>query len=186
MLLEAGIKTNIHFVLGNNSIDRAIHKLKYNEFPDGISAVIFLLHKPVGLGEDSNVLKYDDKRVKEFFELVDNNNFNFKIGFDSCSVPAIINFTKNISDESFDTCEGARFSMYIDADMTALPCSFDQDKKWGYSLLEDTIHNAWNSEAFNNFRHSFMSSCSGCPNKSQCMGGCPIKKQIVLCNKEWI
>ena len=186
MLLEAGVKTNIHFVLGNNSIDRAIHKLKYDGFPKGINAIIFLLHKPVGLGKDDNVLKYDDKRIKEFFELIDNNNFNFKIGFDSCSVPAIINFTKNISDESIDTCEGARFSMYIDSDMIAVPCSFDQNKKWGHDISNSTIQDAWDSEAFDEFRSSFTLSCNGCPNKKQCMGGCPIKKQIVLCNKEWI
>lgn len=71
MLLDAGIKTNIHYVLGNNSIDEAIKRLKDNDFPKGINAIIFLLHKPVGLGQQSNVLKYDDDRLKEFFDIID-------------------------------------------------------------------------------------------------------------------
>ena len=50
MLLDAGVKTNIHYVLGDNSIDEAIRRLKTNDLPTGINAVIFLLHKPVGLG----------------------------------------------------------------------------------------------------------------------------------------
>ena len=33
MLLDAGVKTNIHYVLGNNTIDEAIHRLQHNDFP---------------------------------------------------------------------------------------------------------------------------------------------------------
>lgn len=57
MLLSAGGKTNIHYVLGYNSIDEAIERLRTNDFPLGINAVIFLLHKPVGQGSKKNVLK---------------------------------------------------------------------------------------------------------------------------------
>ena len=60
LLLEAGVKTNIHYVVGNNSIDEAIERLKNNDFPKGINAVIFLLHKPVGLGTSENVLDVDN------------------------------------------------------------------------------------------------------------------------------
>lgn len=67
MLLDAGVKTNIHYVLGNNSIEEAIMRLKNNGFPAGINAVIFLLHKPVGLGSEANVLQMDNPFVKQFF-----------------------------------------------------------------------------------------------------------------------
>lgn len=36
MLLDAGVKTNIHYVLGENSIDEALERLKKNDFPKGI------------------------------------------------------------------------------------------------------------------------------------------------------
>lgn len=184
MLLDAGVKTNIHYVLGNNSIDEAILRLKENDFPKGINAIIFLLHKPVGLGQQSNVLKYEDTRVKEFFDIIDSGDFDFKIGFDSCTVPALINFTNNINNDSFDTCEGGRWSMYITSDMKALPCSFDnQELKWAYDISNDSIQNAWDSKQFEDFRNHFKKSCPGCDKRNECYGGCPIRREIVLCDK---
>lgn len=184
MLLDAGVKTNIHYVLGNNSIDEAIERLQNNDFPAGINAVIFLLHKPVGLGCEENVLHIDDPRVKKFFDVVDSQKFNFKIGFDSCSIPAVLNLTKNISRESIDTCEGARWSMYISSDMKALPCSFDnQEMRWAYDISRDTIQNAWDSPQFEDFRGHFRTSCPSCKDGHSCMGGCPICPQIVLCDR---
>lgn len=187
MLLEAGIKTNIHYVLGNNSIDEAIERLKNNNFPKGINAVIFLLHKPVGLGKEDNVLNVSDPKVKEFYSIIENNKFDFKIGFDSCNIPGLINFTspKKLNRDSFDTCEAGRWSMYITSDMKAIPCSFDnQELKWAYDISNDTIQNAWNSEQFNDFRKYFKNSCSECKDRLSCLGGCPIKRQIVLCDRK--
>jgi len=184
MLLKAEVKTNIHYVLGKNSIDEAIEKLENNSFPEGINAIIFLLHKPVGLGKEENVLSVDDPKVQKFYELVDTKKFPFKIGFDSCNVPGLINFTKNIDRNSFDTCEAGRWSMYITPDMKALPCSFDQEMKWAYDISNDTIENAWNSPQFGEFRSHFKNSCPNCKDRAFCMGGCPVKRQIVLCNRK--
>ena len=185
MLLDAGVKTNIHYVLGNNSIDEAIDRLEKNDFPDGINAVIFLLHKPVGLGQSSNCLKNDDPRVHRFFELVDQGHFKFKIGFDSCSIPGLLNHTKQINHASMDTCEGARWSCYITSDMKMLPCSFDnQDLRWAYDISNDTIQNAWNSAQFEAFRNHFRNSCPNCKCRSECRGGCPIRSEIVLCDSK--
>ena len=185
MLLDAEVKTNIHYVLGNNSIDEAIERLKNNDFPKGINAIVFLLHKPVGQGQENNVLKVSDPKVKEFFDVIDTYNFGFKIGFDSCSISGILNFTKHIDHASIDTCEGGRWSMYITSDMIALPCSFDnQEMRWAYNIKNHTIQEAWNSEPFEKFRNHFRNSCPNCRNRMSCMGGCPIRSQIVLCNKE--
>lgn len=183
MLLKAGVITNIHYVLGNNSIDEAIKRLENKDFPKGINAIIFLLHKPIGQGEMSNVLKADDERVKRFFEIISDNRFDFQIGFDSCSVPGLINYSRNIASASVDTCEGARWSMYISADMVAYPCSFDQAGRWSYDIKEDSIENAWFSDQFEDFRNSFRNSCKGCKDRESCMGGCPISREIVLCNR---
>ena len=184
--IDAGIKTNIHYVLGNNSIDRAIDYLKNNKFPKGINAIVFLLAKPVGLGLDNNTLKYEDPRVTEFYEYIDNNlkNFDFKIGFDSCNVPGILNHSKNINRDTIDTCEAGRYSAYVTPDFKLLPCSFDnQDLKWAVDLNTNTIEEAWNSEQFNNFREHFKQSCGKCSERHLCLGGCPIKRNIVLCNR---
>lgn len=185
MLLKAGVKTNIHYVLSNYTIREAIRLLKCGGFPNGINAVVFLLHKPVGLGSEANVLEINNPLVCEFFKLVDNGGFPFKVGFDSCSIPAIVNLTNSIDLDSVDTCEGARWSMYISSDMKALPCSFDnQELRWAYDISDDTIQNAWDSPQFEDFRNHFRTSCQGCEKRSMCMGGCPIRPQIVLCNNK--
>lgn len=184
MLLDAGVKTNIHYVLGENSIEEAIMRLKSNGFPAGINAVIFLLHKPVGLGSEENVLRMDNPLVKQFFEIVDTQKFNFKIGFDSCSIPAVLNLTHNIDNDSIDTCEGARWSMYITSNMLALPCSFDnQELRWAFDISNASIQDAWNSPQFEDFRNHFRTSCPNCEYRCSCMGGCPIRPQVVLCDR---
>lgn len=184
MLIEAGVKTSMHFVLGNNTIDEAIIRLKNNLFPQGLNAVIFLLHKNVGLGSDANVLRCNDSRVIEFFNIIDNNKFDFSVGFDSCSIAGILNFCKNINPMSIDTCEGGRYSMYISADMVAYPCSFDnQDKIYAYQMDKNHgVIDAWNSEQFERFRSHLRNSCPNCSKRNECMGGCPLRKNIVLCN----
>lgn len=187
MLIEAGVKTNIHYVLSSRTIQDATAKLMLDGFKDGINAVVFLLYKPVGLGRIENVINANDPRVIDFFRAVDNFNGKHKIGFDSCTVPALINFTEKINPDSFDTCEGGRWSMYITSDMKALPCSFDnQDMKWAYDISNDTIQHAWDSEVFEDFRNHFRNSCPECKKRNQCMGGCPIRSEIVLCDKERI
>ena len=184
MLLNAGVKTSIHYVLGNNSIDEAINRLKNDSFKKGINAVVFLLYKPCGLGREENVLKPTDPRVKEFFSLIGNGKFHHKIGFDSCSCAGIVNFSEDINLDSLDFCEGGRFSAYIDANMNMMPCSFaNQDPSWHMSLNDYTIQEIWDSELFNKFRYSLNHSCPGCPNREHCGGGCPLVNQITLCNR---
>lgn len=183
MLLGAGVKTNIHYVLGNNSIDEAIDRLTRNDFPKGINAVIFLLHKPAGQGTKANMLSVDDPRVAAFFARVEHRH-PFKVGMDSCNVPGAIRFCKSIMPESLDTCEGGRYSCYIGADMVMVPCSFDQQKRYEVQLRPITIEEAWNSNAFERFRNRMRGSCPGCEKKELCMGGCPLMPEIVFCDSD--
>ena len=182
-LLDAGVKTNIHYVLGKNTIDEALTKLDQDDFPEGINGIIFLLHKPVGLGKGENVLSPHDPRVKRFFQIVDRGGHRFKVGMDSCSVPGVVNFCHNVIPEAIDTCEGARFSCYIGPDMVMTPCSFDQEYQYGVSLRELTIEEAWNSQAFDQFRDILRTTCPDCARRANCMGGCPLVPEIVLCQE---
>ena len=177
------MKTNIHYVLGKNSIDEAIERLRRDDFPEGINAVIFLLHKPAGQGTKENLLSFDDPRVAEFFAQIDKRH-PFKVGMDSCNVPGALHFCQSILPESLDTCEGGRYSCYIGADMTMVPCSFDQEKRYEVSLREMDITKAWNSEPFERFRNKLHNACPSCEKKEQCMGGCPLMPEIVFCNSE--
>lgn len=182
MLLDAGVQVNVHFVIGKNTLMEAMQRLRYDLFPKDIHAIVFLLHKPVGQGTEENMLAA--KETRPFFRLVDFYRGRFQIGFDSCTVPGLLNNCDNVDWRSLDSCEGARYSMYITSDMVALPCSFDnQDQKWAFSLKGHTIQEAWESEAFERFRSHHRNTCPDCPNRAACMGGCPICPQVVLCEK---
>lgn len=183
LLLDAKVKTNIHYVVDNNSIDEAIERLKNNDFPKGINGIIFLLFKPIGQGQYKNILRKEDERIQKFFDAVTKPH-PFKVGFDSCFVPGVLNYTKNVNLNSVDTCEGARFSMYISPKMIALPCSFDQNYKYAFDIKNKDINDAWNSKEFDLFRSSLRNRCANCKIRSFCMGGCPLVKDIVLCIKE--
>lgn len=182
-LLAAGVKTNIHYVIGQRTLDEAIVLMERKAFPAGVNRVIFLLHKPVGLGQPENVLRLSDPRVARFFGLFNRNEFCEKAGFDSCCVPGLINLSPAIHPSTFDTCEGARFSAYVSPDLKLLPCSFDQRGRWAADLGRQSIAQAWESAPFEDFRHRLEAACPGCARRADCLGGCPITGEIVLCDR---
>lgn len=210
LLLAEGVKTNIHYVLSKSTLTEALQHLRRDElnnsidrnkfnsqgglaqsysryslqFPKGINAVIFLLHKPVGLGTKEDMITRDNKDFLNFLDLVNKREFPYKIGFDSCTVPALINLDK-VDPNCLDTCEGGRWSAYITPDMKLLPCSFDnQEQKWAVDLAQYSIAEAWESNTFNDFRNHFSHSCPDCKHHTSCMGSCPIVPEIVLCDKK--
>ncbi len=184
ILLQNHVKTNIHYVLSKNTIYEALELLNNNGFPNGINAVVFLLHKPIGLGRTENNVAVTDKAFHDIMQIIAKKKFPYKIGFDSCTVPAIINMSDDFDLDSVDTCEGGRWSAYISSDMKIMPCSFDnQQKKWSVDLRTFSIEEAWNSPKFDDFRNHFKTSCPNCAQKDHCMGGCPIVPEIVLCNR---
>lgn len=210
LLLAEGVKINIHYVLSKSTLTEALQHLRRDElnnsidrnkfnsqgdlaqsyshntlqFPKGINAVIFLLHKPVGLGTKEDMITKDNKDFLNFLDLVNEREFPYKIGFDSCTVPALINLDK-VDPNCLDTCEGGRWSAYITPDMKLLPCSFDnQEQKWAVDLAQYSIAEAWESNTFNDFRNHFSHSCPDCKHRTSCMGGCSIVPEIVLCDKK--
>lgn len=185
LLLKEGVKTNIHYVLSRNSIKEAVERLESCTFPEGINAIVFLLHKPVGLGRRESMITMENKDFQKLIHLVTLGKTKYKIGFDSCTVPALINNLNVVDIDSLDTCEGARWSAYISSDMKMMPCSFDNEKmRWAVDLRSHTILEAWNSKEFENFREYFRTACPDCVNREQCKGGCPISPEIVLCKKK--
>ena len=186
-LIRGGVKTNVHFVLGKDSINDAIERLQQDDFPVGINAVIFLLYKPVGKVKDDNVLDVNDPRVAEFYAWIEQEH-PFKCGLDSCHVPGVMNFTTKVLPESIAPCDASRFSMYVTPDGYALPCSFDTTtRKWAVSLKENTIQQVWDGEVFEKFRNHYKNSCPTCPKVESCFGGCGLMgNKINLCSREEI
>ena len=161
--VDSGCITNIHYVISKDNIDEAIYRLEKSIFPNGINAVVFLLYKPVGLGKREKMLDGLDERYRKFIRLATRKRYPFKVGFDTCQTPALKLFGDGIADESLDFCEAARFSMYIDCEMNAYPCSFGWDKEqYSINLSETTVLKAWQSEKFESFRQFMKDSCRSC------------------------
>ena len=67
-----------------------------------------------------------------------------------------------------------------------MPCSFDnEDMRWAVDLRSHTIKEAWMSSEFEDFRSRLKMSCPECTERDLCMGGCPIRPEIVLCDKKY-
>lgn len=192
-LTKCGVKTNIHYVLSKNTVAEALQRLQEQTFPAEVNAVIFLLHKPVGQGRREDVVRWNEKeKLWELLGYISENmeKLPWRIGFDSCTAPALLRDEFNFPSESIDTCEGARWGAYVSPDMKLIPCSFANDmSQWEVELKDSTIAEAWKSPVFEKFRAHLRNSCKGgigchIGKRDLCMGGCPLTPEIVLCGKD--
>ncbi len=188
LLKARGIKTNIHFVLTSISVNTAIEWLRLvPRFLEGINAVIFLNYKAAGYRKDHNLLLNQNQKYSEFFNLLNNKIYPFKIGFDSCSISGIVS-NMNIDSIYLEPCEAARFSAFISEDLEMFPCSFMIDSYSGVSLRNRSIQDVWQkSGIFNGVRGKLLSggdNCLDCKSYVCCLGGCPIFDNLNLCSNE--
>ncbi len=184
VLLSEGVTTNIHFILSEHSIEDACIRLENKDFPKGIGAVIFLLYKPIGNVNLDLVLTQDNPYLERFFKLIDQNDFPFGIGFDSCSTTGIVSYCHEVDEACIEPCEGGRFSAYVDAEMKMYPCSFAQKEAYSIDLKKYSIQEAWDSSSFDSFRERFFLKCVECKKRVQCLGGCPTIDGINLCREK--
>jgi len=185
LLKNYDIKVNLHYVLDNQTIIRAIEWLKNgNELLEDCNAIIFLNYKPVGNEKDYSLLLKNSLYLKEFFDLIDNKTHSFKVGFDSCMVSGIVQYMKNINLSSLEPCDAGRFSAYISEDLKMYPCSFMMEYYEGESLKEKSFMEIWNnSSSFVETRNSLSGEwCGGCSQKKNCLNGCPFLHEIDLCD----
>ena len=179
--VEAGCETNIHCVVSNDNLDEIIYRLENNLWPDGINAVIFVLYKPVGLGIDKKLVRRDE-RLQHFLNAAIMKKHPYKVGFDTCFTSALVTYDRFINISSIDACEAAKFSMYIDCELNAYPCSFDnQMGKYRESLRDKTIDEIWNGKKFTEFRTIEKERCNHCAHEYTCNKGCKLLCNIDLC-----
>ena len=170
-LMNANIKTNIHFIYSSESHDKAINIIKGKYTWEGnvdirrLNAIIFLLFKPQGAGRNLNWTPTNDQ-LKEFAENIFVPKCQFKVGMDSCLVNHVLKYIKpsKIQEISIDTCEAARCSAYITPDMKLLPCSFE-NHNLGVPITEKMgIHEIWESSPiFIKYRHELKTYKNICP-----------------------
>jgi len=181
-LVKHKIKTNLHFLLTNKSVDVAISWLEsLPEFLYFVNAIIFLNYKPAGRLQSEDLLANKHPDIERFFSLVNQQN-KLKIGFDSCSISGIAR-SLDVNPAFVESCEAARFSMYISEDMMMYPCSFAIEKFEGINLLENKIQESWQyGTSFQEIRKKMgQNPCPLCNVKEMCSGGCPIYPEINFC-----
>ncbi len=187
LLKSYQIKVNLHYVLDNETIVRAIEWLKNgNVILNDCNAIIFLNYKPVGNEKNYNLLLRNSPHLKEFFELVDNKKHSIKIGFDSCMVSGIVKYMKNINLTSLEPCDAGRFSAYISEDLKMYPCSFMMEHYQGEDLKEKSFMEIWNNgTSFLETRNNLGGNrCGSCSQKENCLNGCPFLREIDLCSSD--
>lgn len=142
---------------------------------------MFLLYKPVGLASSAYVIDGKDADYLELLRLVAIANSNWKYGFDTCQSPALHKFASGIATESIESCEAARFSMYINSKCVAFPCSFGIEcDEFSVDLKHHSLLEALNSKCFADFREKQDSLCSNC-NLGTCRS-CGLEIGINACN----
>jgi len=181
-MINYEIKTNIHYILTSDSIETVIEWLKEpGILPDKLNAIIFLNYKPVGNNKSKNLLFKNSPLKEKFFDLINNNQYPFKIGFDSCLVSGISKYT-SINEQYFEACEAGRFSAFISEDLKLFPCSFMIENHEGIDLRKVDFLQAWQeSVLFNSQRVKLKSTECDCEKIKTCLGGCPVFKEINLC-----
>lgn len=181
-LRKEKIKTNIHYVISEKTIKQAIEILEgnYDRYISIFNSIIFLTYKPAGKAKRQDCLKSHDL-IGQFLKLVDNHRSKLKIGFDACFIPVLFKAT-SIDLDLLDSCECGFFSVYIDENLNAMPCSFCNNKNYIFSLKEFQFEDIWLNK-FSSYRHYVSNTCkTHCKHSSNCRGKCPFFKDIFLCD----
>ena len=156
--IALGMKqVNVHLLYYAANIGFVQDVLKEAGGVDGLNAVVLLGLKPKG-GADGWV----PLGQEEFGEIVE--SANVRLGFDSCSAPKFERWAAENGREDLlvfsEPCESSLFSIYIDVNGRAWPCSFGE----GHPDLEPTaVDGAWHSPQFEAFRSMLWANDRKCP-----------------------
>ena len=184
ILADAGIKTNLHFILDNRSIDQATELLRgrFNHLLDDVNAVIFLTFKPRGRGSESLCLR-PGASLDQFVAQIGSDGCSVHIGFDACFVPILMSQT-TIDADYVDSCECAFFSVYIDERMNVKPCSFAIGCRDSFSLRKYSMEEIW-TRHFASYRKNISDHPCGenCAHSSTCHGECSYFESLSFCYK---
>lgn len=172
MFMDAGIKTNIHFIYSVPSHNIAVDILKGKDIWNGqvdlerLNAVVFLLFKPQGRGKLLMRWVPSYPMFKEFAKNIKGHDRKFKVGMDSCLVNHITSVAdfSDLEMMSMDFCESSRMSVYITPDMNLVPCSFANHDVYGESIRDKSIFEVWNNSVpFIMFRKNLQIKHDRCP-----------------------
>lgn len=186
MLRDAGVRTNLHFILDRDSLPEAIEIARglHDRFLSDLSGIVFLTRKPKGRASPQGCLEFGDPLLDRFLELVANPRTRIPLGFDACAVPLLLQ-SGCADPRTVDACECGFFSAYIDEKLDVKPCSFDMGDAWTSNLFEEDFATIW-EERWEPYRlaQSAQVCARECGNKAHCRGTCPHFPGLSFCHTE--
>ena len=173
MLTDRGLRqTNIHQLVSAESYDGCMEVLEDMQTDprlQDMNAVVFLMLKPKGRGSVLTPLR-DPVKYKALVDYALENNL--RVGFDSCSVPSFLSAVQDHPryegfEQETDRCESGLFSLYIDAEGKAWPCSFGQKREDLEPIdllqVQDFEREVWHGPQLQRWRQRLLGNCRSCP-----------------------
>lgn len=172
ILIDKGLKqVNIHKLVAKETLKSCyelIQKAKNDTRLKTLNAIIFLSLKRKGRGTGLHITTQ-----REFSKLVQ-YAFNQKIpiGFDSCSAIKFLKAVKNHEKKTMlevmtEPCESSCFSLYINVEGIAYPCSFLEGEN-GYNGIDilktdNFLKEVWFKDSIKLFRENLIKNQRYCP-----------------------
>lgn len=171
-------QVNIHQLLSQqtfNQCNSLLEDIQTDSRLANLNAVVFLLLKPKGKRNYLTELQDFTAYNKFVNGALDNK---LRIGFDSCTAPSFLKAVQKRPEYSqleqlVEPCESTCFSLYVNVDGRAFPCSFcEEEKNWkeGIDMLtmRNFLEEVWNNKKVCSFRNQLQSSelqtgCRQCP-----------------------
>jgi radical SAM protein with 4Fe4S-binding SPASM domain len=181
---------NIHKILAEETIDSCldlITKAKTDERLSRVNSIIFLLAKEKGSRNTFHHIKSRAKyRELLKYALIEDNGEDKRpnkigLGFDSCGCYNVLSTIKDDPNFNYEElrlvmepCEATLFSIYVNVDGNAYPCSFlekqEREVNLNYTSTNNLLNDIWFSEQFKNFRKNLLATknynalgCRECP-----------------------
>lgn len=164
-------KVNIHQLVAAETYDSCLELLEdmaTDPRLERLNAAVFLMLKPKGRGP--SLTPMDPERYQHVVRTALERRL--RIGVDSCSVPSFLAVTKghprhDVFQQNTDPCESGLFSLYIDVQGRAWPCSFGEDREDLEAVdvlaAEDFDRDVWNSPQLVRWRDRLCGNCRSCP-----------------------
>lgn len=160
----------IHQLLSEETLAacfQVLHDASQTSALTGLKAVVFLSLKEKGRGKSFTRIQAPDTYRQLFFLA---RQLKVGLGFDSCSAPVFLHEQQSQLKKLLpyvDCCEAGLFSIYINVDGEAFPCSFTEGTPdWETGLLvagRDFSSEVWHHPRMESWREALLASPGNCP-----------------------